>query len=127
MTVRLAVLLGVLASVGALGTIVPGCDERPVHSFLARRWDPARGCLDRSTVLDVVLGDAGTCAPHCLVQRADAGAVTYITIECPPYLPGVDPTELDPTCTLAKDALARGDTCLSDGGQTNPPPDAGAD
>lgn len=127
MKVRRAGLLGIWVLAAALGAFAAACDERPVHSFLARRWDPARGCLDRSTVLDVVLGDAGTCAPHCLVQRAEAGTVTYLTIECPPYLPGVDPTELDPTCALAKNALARGDTCLSDGGQTNPPPDAGAD
>jgi hypothetical protein len=115
------------AGAGVLGAVATGCDERPVRTFLARRWNPALGCLDRSTVLDVVVTDAGTCPRHCLVQRGEAGTVTYITLECPPYLPGLDPTELDPTCKLAKDAFDRGDTCLPDGGQTNPPPDAAAD
>lgn len=106
---------------------VAGCDDRPVRGFLARRWDPARGCLERSAVLDVVVTDAGVCPRHCLVQRNEAGTTTYVTLECPPYVPGLDPTELDPTCKPAKDAFDRGDTCLADGGSTNPLVDAGAD
>jgi len=117
-----------LAALLAAGAGFAACNDAPVRAFLARRWEPALGCLDRSEVLDVVTTDAGTCAPHCLVQHGDAGTVTWLTLECPPWVPGVDTSESDPTCKQAHAAFDRGDTCLPDGGQTNPPPkDAAAE
>ena len=92
------------------------CDTDPIHSFIGRRFDPTRNCLDPATVLDVVIGDAGTCPLKCLVTKADGGTVAYTTLACPPYPVGFDPTELDPQCKPAKAAFDAKATCPKDAG-----------
>jgi hypothetical protein len=66
----------------------------------------------------------------CLVQRrADAGRAIYVATMCPPYPAAVDfdPSGTDPACAPALAALARNDTCATDGGSANPlPADSGA-
>jgi hypothetical protein len=87
-----------------------------VHTFVGRAYEPARDCLDPPSVLDVVIGDAGTCPLKCLVFRADGGTTAYTTLDCPPYPVGFDPTELDPQCKPAKAAFDAKRTCPADAG-----------
>ena len=94
-----------------------GCDTDPVHSFVGRRYEPAPAdCLDPPSVLDVVIGDSGTCPLKCLAFKADGGTTVYTTLDCPPYPPGYDPTELDPQCKPAKAAFDAKRTCAADAG-----------
>jgi hypothetical protein len=99
--------------------LLAGCDAARVYAFHARRFDSARNCLYRTSALDVLEGDGGTCNLRCLVSHEDGGPTVYITTDCPPYPPGYDPTELDPRCGPAKAAYDRNDTCL-DAGSTHP-------
>lgn len=100
----------------ALLLLLAACDTEPIHSFVARRFDPARNCLDRATVLDVVVGNVGSCPLKCLVASVDGGTVAYTTLDCPPYPVGFDPTELDPQCKPAKAAFDAKSTCARDAG-----------
>lgn len=89
----------------AFFVLLIGCSTDPIFSFVGRRYEPGPDCLDPPSVLDVVVGDAGTCPLKCLVQKADGGTVAYTTLECSPYPIGFDPTELDPQCKPAKAAF----------------------
>ena len=83
--------------------------------------------------MDVTSGDdPGTCGAICLLQRrAEGGRAVYVSTMCPPYPASeFDLSGKDPVCARALAALARNDTCLSDGGTTRPLPpvaDASAD
>jgi hypothetical protein len=105
---------------------VSACKDDGTHVYVGRFYLEARECLGTSSSLDAISGDdPGTCAPICLVQkRAEAGKAIYVAPMCPPYPAGVefDTTGTDALCPKALDALARGDTCLSDGGTTHPAP-----
>ena len=103
------------------------------HVYEARLYVEARHCLGTTSSVDVISGDVpGQCDPICLRQtRADSGYAIYAATMCPPYPgPDFDKSGTDPLCPLALAALARGDTCLSDGGSTHPlppHPEAGTD
>ena len=130
MTPRAAFVLVGLAALACM-THVSACKDDGTHVYIGRFYLEGRDCLGTSSSLDVISGDEpGECAPICLVQkRAEAGKTIYVATMCPPYPAAVefDTTGSDPTCRRALDALARGDTCLSDGGTTHPLPDASAD
>ena len=104
------------------------------HVFQARFYLEARDCLGTPSTIDVISGDesGASCAPICLRQiRAEVGRAIYATTSCPPYPgPDFDRSGADPACPAALAALARGDTCFSDGGSAKPKPipkDAAAD
>ena len=99
-----------------LAVLLAGCDTDPVHSFVGRRYVPAGDCLDPPSVIDVVVGDAGTCPLKCLAAKVEGGTTVYTTVECPPYPVGYDPTELDPQCKPAKAAFDAKRTCAKDAG-----------
>ena len=107
------------------------CKDDGTHVYVGRLYVEARDCLGTSSSVDVISGDdPGTCAPICLVQkRGEGGKAIYVATMCPPYPAGVefDTAGTDPACPKALAALSRGDTCLSDGGTTHPPPDASTD
>lgn len=103
------------------------CDNDGTHTYVGRLYVEARDCLGTSSSLDVVSGgDPGTCPAVCLVQpRAEGGRAVYVSTECAPYpAPDWDVSGADPQCVRALAALIRNDTCLSDGGTTQPVPDA---
>ena len=107
------------------------CKDDGTHVYVGRLYLEARDCLGTSSSVDVVSGDdPGTCAPICMIQpRAEGGRAVYVSTECPPYpAPDFDLSGTDPICARALAALGRNDTCLSDGGTTQPGPrDASAD
>lgn len=109
---------------------VSACKDDGTHVYVGRLFVEARDCLGTSSSLDVISGDdPGTCSPICLVQkRAEGGKSIYVATMCPPYPSGVefDTAGTDPACPKALAALTRGDTCLSDGGSTDPVPAADA-
>jgi hypothetical protein len=126
------------AAVAAIACIMhmTACKDDGTHVYVGRLYVEARGCLGTSSSVDVIAGDdPGNCNPICLVQRrGEGGHAVYVATMCPPYPSGVefDTSGTDPACPAALDALARGDTCLSDGGSTKPPApapvtDAGTD
>jgi hypothetical protein len=108
------------------------CKDDGTHVYVGRLFLEARDCVATTSSVDVLPGDEpGTCDPICLLQpRAEGGRTVYVSTMCPPYpQPDFDLTGKDPVCPRALAALARNDTCLSDGGTTHPlpPPDASAD
>ena len=125
------------AAAGALAfaCIIHGwsCKNDGTHVYLGRLFLEARNCLGTSSSVDVISGeDPGTCQAVCLLQpRAEGGRAVYVSTMCPPYpAPDFDVSGKDPACARALAALARNDTCLSDGGATHPVPpvpDASAD
>lgn len=109
--------------------ILHACGD-PSHVYEGRLYRDDRDCLGTPSSVDVVTGDdPGTCAPVCLVQRTfDGGRAYYVSTMCPPYPHGFDASGTDPVCPDALAAFERNDTCLVDGGTTNPlPRDAGTD
>ncbi len=103
------------------------CDKDGTHVYVGRLYLEARDCVATSSSLDAVAGgDPGTCPAVCLTQpRAEGGRTVYVSTECAPYpAPDWDVSGTDPACARALAALARNDTCLSDGGTTQPLPDA---
>lgn len=129
---RAAVALAVLAGVACM-MHVSACKDDGTHVYFGQLYVAGRDCLGTPSAVDVISGDVpGDCAPICLVQkRGDAGKAVYAATMCPDYPAGVefDTSGTDPECPKALAALARGDTCLSDGGTTHPAPapDASAD
>ena len=109
------------------------CKDDGTHVYVGRLFLEARDCLGTSSSVDVISGDdPGTCDPICMLQpRAEGGRAVYVSTMCPPYPePDFDVSGKDPVCARALAALARNDTCLSDGGTTRPippPVDAGSD
>jgi hypothetical protein len=115
-------------AIGSLAVLVANaCSAASSHPYAARRFDPARGCIDRTTTIDVVEGPpAPDCRAVCLAGGAlDGGPGLFVSLMCAPYPPAFDASGKDPRCAAAIAALDRGDTCLADGGTSNPP-DAGA-
>jgi hypothetical protein len=112
---------------------VSSCKDDGTHVYVGRLFLEARDCVATSSSVDVLAGDEpGTCAPICMLQpRAEGGRAVYVSTMCPPYPePDFDLSGSDPVCVRALAALARNDTCLSDGGTTHPIPpiaDASAD
>jgi hypothetical protein len=80
----------VLAAVVA----IVGCDDVGVHIYTGQLYEAANACLDPSTAIDVVSGEAtGTqCTPVCLIAPATTSPPVYISTVCPPY-PGAYFTE----------------------------------
>lgn len=122
----LRVVIVVAGAAGGLACIthVPGCgDNEGTHVYQARFYLEARDCLGTPSSIDVISGaEPGFCEPICLRQiRADGGRAIYASTVCPPYPgPDFDKSGSDPACPAALAALARGDTCLTDGGSTRP-------
>jgi hypothetical protein len=125
--------LAVLVPLAAIASIVhaPACKDDGTHVYVGSLFVEARDCLGTTSSVDVVTGgDPGDCAPICLLQHhGEGGRAVYVATMCPPYPAGVefDTTGTDPSCPAALAALARGDICLSDGGDTNPLVDATAE
>jgi hypothetical protein len=102
------------------------CGDDGAHVYTAELYVQDRDCLGTTSSIDIISGDeTGDCSPICLVQlRGEAGRVTYVSTMCPPYPAGVeyDSSGTDPSCPAALAALARGDTCFTDGGSSHPIP-----
>lgn len=114
------------------GVVLASCGDGS-HAYVGRLYDPARDCLEPSTTLDVVNGaePGGDCAPGCLAAPATDGGVpgvgaVVVGTMCPPYPPTYTAGPNQPGCAAAFAAYARGDSCLEDGGASNPLPDAGS-
>jgi hypothetical protein len=121
--------LGVgLAMIAAYG--MASCGD-PSHVFEGRYFLEGRGCLGTTSSVDVVEGERpGNCGPICLAHaHTDGGRSIYVATMCAPYPFGFDTSGSDPACPAALAALERNDTCLLDGGSSNPSPpsDAGSD
>jgi hypothetical protein len=120
----------IAASLAAITCILhaTACKDDGTHVYLGRLFVEARGCLGTGSSVDVVSGgEPGDCAPICIVQhRAEGGRAVYVATMCAPYPAAVefDTSGTDPACAPALAALSRDDTCLSDGGDTHPLPDA---
>ena len=103
------------------------------HVYIGRLFLEGRDCVATSSSVDVLKGDdPGTCDAVCLLQpRAEGGRAVYVSTMCPPYpAPDFDVSGKDPVCPRALAALARNNTCFSDGGAAHPlppPKDAAAD
>ncbi len=111
---------------GALSGAFVACGGDPIYTYQGQRFDPANGCLERPTALDVVEGptEPRECPAICLVRTPANGPRTaYIAFTCPPYPPEFDATGTDPLCAPALVAGARRDGCVPEGG----PPDAAAE
>lgn len=123
------VLVLVVPSVAMAGAALGACDGDPLYAYLGQKFDPARGCLSEPLALDVMVGTRkGDCPAVCLVGQIGDGAVElYVSRDCAPYPRGYTLSDSERFCAEAKAALARGDRCLSDGGQTNAPQDAALD
>ena len=129
-------MAGVAAAAGALACIMhtSACKDDGTHVYVGRFYLEGRGCLGTTSALDVIAGDEpGDCAAVCLIQRrAEAARSVFVSTMCPPYPPALefDVSGTDTVCAPALAALARNDTCASDGGSSNPLPpiaDASAD
>lgn len=122
------VLLVASSAAGAIACIMhaTACSsDEGTHVYQARFYLEARDCLGTPSSIDVISGEEpGFCEPICLRQiRADGGRAIYASTVCPPYPgPDFDKSGGDPACPAALAALARGDTCLTDGGSTRPVP-----
>ena len=109
------------------------CKDDGTHVYIGRIFLEARDCVATTSSVDVVSGETpGECSPICMLQpRAEGGRTVYVATMCPPLpAPDFDLSGRDPVCVRALAALARNDTCLSDGGTTSPRPpvaDASAD
>ena len=132
--IRRAALVSVGLAAIACMLHVSACKDDGTHVFTGRFFVEGRDCLGTSAAIDVLSGDEpGDCSAICLVQRrGEGGRAVYVSTMCPPYPPPgieLDTAGTDPACPRALAALARGDTCLSDGGSTRPAPvpEAGAD
>lgn len=105
--------------VAAFAAAFAACGGDPIYTYQGQRFDPAKGCLDRPTALDVVEGptEPRECPAVCLVQTPASGARTaYVAFTCAPYPPEFDATGTDPLCAPALAAAARRDGCLPEGG-----------
>ncbi|HRG95251.1 MAG TPA: hypothetical protein PLR99_03310 [Polyangiaceae bacterium] len=124
----LAAGAGVAAGlVAAFAASFAACGGDPIYTYQGQRFDPAKGCLDRPTALDVVEGptEPRECPAVCLVQTPASGARTaYVAFTCAPYPPEFDATGTDPLCAPALAAAARRDGCLPEGGAPDAAPDA---
>jgi len=121
----------ILIMLASLAAIVHACGD-PSHIYEGRQFDESRKCLLSKSSLDVVEGDRpAECEARCLIatqRAADGSRAVYVATMCAPYPFGFDAGGGDPSCAPALAATARKDSCLSDGGSTNPrpaPSDAG--
>ncbi len=101
------------------------------HIYPGNQFDRTRGCLEPVSSVDVVTGDnpGSSCPVTCLVSTtAEAGVYTlYVSNECAPFPPFYDTSGKDPDCARAIAAFTLGPQCLSDGGVSGGPADAGPD
>ena len=126
-----ALAVAAILAGGGLGVAaaMAGCDDGASHIYAARIFEVDRGCLDDYGAVDVVSGGepSSTCAPVCLTNAG----TTYVSKVCPPYPPlfGVESADAasNDTCAAAFAALARGDSCLPDGGGSTHPADGGVE
>lgn len=104
-------------------TLATACTEAS-HVFEGRLFVEGRKCLGTTASVDVVDGEnGGRCPPTCLAQPLkDGGRAVYVSTMCAPYPFAFDASGGDLLCPIALEALDRNDTCLVDGGSTNPAP-----
>lgn len=93
---------GTLAQSLAVFVAIAACDDVQEHIFTGHLYESQNACLDPSTAIDVVTGEAtgNKCAPACLVS----GANVYVSTQCPPY---------PPTYALDLDASDDADPCVA--------------
>jgi hypothetical protein len=111
-----------LATLPAFLLVGLGACGNGSHVFEGRLFVEGRRCLGTTASVDVVDGERpGACRPVCLAQPyPDGGRAIYVSTMCGPYPFAFDASGSDPACPSALDALARGDTCLTDGGSSAP-------
>ena len=95
------------------GLSLGACEDRPVHAFVAARFDPEAACLEEPGAVDVVAGaDPGPCAvARCWVTPSGEVFVSTTACDAPPDV--IDRTG-DPAgspCAEALDALSSGADC----------------
>jgi len=88
----------------AATAVVASCDSQNDHIFSAQQYEPATGCLDPSTGIDVISGAAtgDNCDPVCLSITQNGQSYTYLSTVCPPY-PNAYTTEAADAATDAAD------------------------
>ena len=89
------------------------CEDRPVHAFIAARYDPDGACLEPPAAVDVVAGaDPGSC-PVTRCWETPSGEVFVSTTACdapPDFVDKTDDVAGSP-CGKALDALAGSADC----------------
>jgi len=99
------------------------CDSTSYYLYTAHQYEPALGCVDDLSAIDVDIGDdpGATCGAKCLTAPDDDGGVTvFASTMCGPTPVGADTSGVNPDCAPALAALARSDFCLDGGGSSNP-------
>lgn len=80
--------------------VAAACTEAQSYVYSARRFDPARNCLDRYVSIDLVDGEgAGSqCVPRCFRFNKEV----YTSRVCPPLPDSVEELEQEsPECVAA--------------------------
>ncbi|MCK6590415.1 MAG: hypothetical protein L6Q76_22860 [Polyangiaceae bacterium] len=89
------------------------CEDRPVHAFIAARYNPDDHCLEAPFAVDVVAGpDPGSC-PITRCWETPSGEVLVSTTACdaPPDFHDKTADSAGSPCARALDALAEGADC----------------
>lgn len=106
--------LALLASVvAASGLSLGACEDRPVHAFVAARFDPEAACLEEPAAVDVVAGaDPGTCAvTRCWEAPSGEVFVSSTACDAPPDYTDKTEAPAGSPCSKALDALSSGADC----------------
>jgi hypothetical protein len=104
-----AALLALLA----LFPLAAACDDRPVHAFIAARYDPDQKCLEAPAAVDVVSGtDPGSCSvTRCWVTPSGEVFVSTTACDAPPDFTDRTGDPDGSPCGDALDALAGDADC----------------
>ena len=103
---QLARVTSVVAAGAAIAALALACDDPVSHIFAGRLYEPARGCVDSVTSIDVVDGPTpgAPCAPACFVgpYATDSGdKPVYVSTMCAPFPPAFDTTGTAKACAVA--------------------------
>ena len=109
---RLLAAILALHTLAALLTLT-ACEDRPVHAFVAARYDPVRDCLEPSAAVDVLEGpDPGaSCEARCWQSPSGEVYVTTAACAAPPDFADRSADPEGSPCFLALDAHARSEAC----------------
>ena len=92
---------------------LPACDDRPVHAFMAARYDPVRDCLEPSAAVDVMAGqDPGaSCEARCWESPEGDIYITTAACAAPPDFVDRSADPEGSPCFLALAAHTRSAAC----------------
>lgn len=89
------------------------CEDRPVHAFVAARYDPVRDCLEPSAAVDVIAGQdpGGSCEARCWESPSGDIYITAAACAAPPDFVDRSADPQGSPCFLALDAHTRSAAC----------------